>query len=284
MRMSAFMFLTDETIGPADLAVALEDRGFAGLWVPEHPHIPTKRQTPVPKAYGGGELAPMYLRLLDPFVALAVAAAVTTTLRVGTGICLLALRDPVVTAKEIATLDYVSGGRFEFGVGYGWNEDEFSDHGQHFSERHSVVREKVRLMRNLWQDDVAEYSGDHAQLQSSWAWPKPALGAPRVWLGGNGLATMREAAQWADRWFPTPSSPDLGENVRTFRQMVIDAGRNPADVGVGMAAAPPDPALLGSFLEWGVDEVSVVLPSAGRDEVLSALDDLVDVRDRLLGQ
>ena len=283
MRMSAFMFLTDETIGPAELAIALEDRDFTGLWIPEHPHIPTKRQTPVPPAYGGGELAPMYLRLLDPFVALTVAASVTTRLRVGTGVCLVALRDPIVTAKEVATLDHVSAGRFEFGVGYGWNEDEFSDHGQHFSLRHSVVREKVELMRALWRDDIAAYSGSHSELQPSWAWPKPAHGSPRVWLGGNGLTTMREAAEWADGWLPTPSSPDLGDHIRTFRQMVGNAGRNPSDVGVGIAAAPPDLVMLNRFIEWGDDEVSVVLPSAGRDEVLVALDELVATRNRLLG-
>ena len=283
MRISAFMYLTDETIGPAELARALEDRDFSGMWIPEHPHIPTKRQTPVPRAYGGGELAPMYLRLLDPFVALTVAASVTTKLRVGTGVCLLALRDPIVTAKEVATLDHVSAGRFDLGVGYGWNEDEFSDHGQDFSRRHSVVREKVELMRALWRDDVAEYQGAHSQLQPSWAWPKPAPGAQRVWLGGNGLTTMREAARWADGWLPTPSSPDLGDHIRTFRRMVDDAGRSRDDVGVGIAAAPPDLATLNHFIEWGVDEVSVILPVAGRDEVLMALDELVATRDRLLG-
>ena len=283
MRVSAFMFLTDETIGPAELAVALEDREFTGLWLPEHPHIPTKRRTPVPAAYGGGELATFYLRLLDPFVALTAAASVTKKLRVGTGVCLLALRDPIVTAKEIATLEHVSGGRFEFGVGYGWNDDEFSDHSQQFSERHGVVREKLELMRNLWRDDIAEYQGTYAKMQPSWAWPKPERGKPRVWLGGNGLTTMREAAAWAERWFPTPSSPHLGDDIRTFRQMVIDVGRPPGDVDVGIAAAPPDVEMLSSFVEWEVDEVSVVLPSAGRDEVLAALDDLVDIRERALG-
>ena len=280
MQISAFMFLTDQTIGPAELAVALEDREFTGLWVPEHPHIPTKRETPYPAAYGT-ELAPCYLRLLDPFVALTVAASVTKRLRVGTGVCLLALRDPIVTAKAIATLDHVSGGRFEFGVGYGWNEDEFSDHGQRFSERHRVVREKTELMRALWRDDIAEYRGTTSAMQPSWAWPKPAHGTPRVWLGGNGATTMREAARWADRWLPTPSSPDLVDHIRTFRTMVIDAGRSADEVGVGIAAAPPDLQLRRSFATWGVDEVSVALPSAGRDEVLRALDELVSIRQQI---
>ena len=282
MQISAFMFLTDQTIGPAELAIALEERDFTGLWVPEHPHIPTKRQTPVPAAYGSGDLASYYLRLLDPFVALTVAASVTTRLRVGTGVCLVALRDPIVTAKAIATLDHVTGGRFEFGVGYGWNEDEFSDHGQHFSKRHRVVRENLELMRALWRDDIAEYRGTTRAMQPSWTWPKPAHGAPRIWLGGNGLTTMREAAIWADRWFPTPSSPNLGDHIRTFRTMVNDAGRTAEDVGVGIAAAPSDLEMLRSFATWGVDEVSVALPSAGRDEVVRSLDELVGIRQQLL--
>lgn len=281
MRISAFMFLTDETIGPAELAIALEERDFTGMWLPEHPHIPTKRQTPMPPAYGGGDLPEMYLRLLDPFVALTVAASVTTRLRIGTGVCLLALRDPIVTAKEIATLDHVSGGRFDFGIGYGWNEDEFSDHGQRFSARHRVVREKLELMRNLWRDDVAEYLGTETEMQPSWAWPKPAPGAPRVWLGGNGVTTMREAAEWADYWFPTPSSPDLVDRVSRFREMVVDAGRNPKEVGVGVAAAPSDVGMLRVLAEAGIDETSVVLPSARRDEVLCALDEIVEIRRRI---
>ncbi len=283
MQISAFMFLTDQTIGPVELARALEERGFSGLWVPEHPHIPTKRQTPVPAAYGGGQLAPMYLRLLDPFVALTAAATATTSLRVGTGVCLLALRDPIVTAKAIATISHLSGGRFDFGVGYGWNEDEFEDHGQRFAQRHDVVREKVELMRALWRDDVAEFSGDHATMQPSWAWPKPAPGEPRVWLGGNGPSTMRQAAAWADTWFPTPSSAALGDDISRFRRMVVDAGRSPADVRVSIAAAPPDPDLLGQFVDWGVDEVAVALPSAGPADVLIALDELAHHRDRLVG-
>jgi probable F420-dependent oxidoreductase len=282
VHVSAFMFLTDRTIGPAELGHALEERTIHALWVPEHPHIPVKRATPVPAAYGGGELAPMYLRLLDPFVALTAVAAATNALRVGTGICLIALRDPVVTAKEIATLDYLSGGRFEFGVGYGWNEDEFEDHGQRFAERHAVVRDKVALMRRLWDDDVAEYHGQHADVQPTWAWPKPVRqGSPRVWLGGNGRSTMQEAARWADRWFPTPTS-NLESQIAQFREMVVEAGRESEDVAVGVAATPADAEFIANCVAWGVDEISVALPSAGRDEVLTFLDDLVSTRDLVL--
>jgi probable F420-dependent oxidoreductase len=276
------MFLTDETIGPAELAVALEERAFSGLWVPDHPHIPTARATPVPAVYGGGDLPRMYLRLLDPFVALTTAASVTTTLRLGTGVCLLALRDAVVTAKEVASLDFLSGGRVDFGVGYGWNADEFADHGQRFDERHSVVREKVELMRRLWTDDVGEYAGGHVTLQPTWAWPKPVQRPSLpIWLGGSGPTTMREAARWATGWFPTPTA-HIGDDIDTFRKMVIDAGRDPQDVGVGVAAAPADPDLLRSWRDHRIDEVAVVLPSGGRDEVLAHLDHVVTIRDGAL--
>jgi len=277
------MFLTDETIGPVELATELEARDIPALWVPEHPHIPVRRSTPVPSAYGGGELARMYLRLLDPIVALTAAATATQRLRVGTGISLLALRDPVVTAKEIATLDYLSGGRFEFGVGYGWNADEFPDHGQHFDERHAVVAEKVELMRRIWRDDVADYEGRHVRLEPSWAWPKPEQQpAPRIWLGGNGDRAMRAAAAWADVWFPTASAPDLATGIPRFRHMVEDAGRDPAEVGVAVAAAPSDGEFFAALVDLDVEEVSVVLPVSGRDDVLPAIDELVQMRDRLV--
>jgi probable F420-dependent oxidoreductase len=282
MKISTFMFFTDETIGPAELGRAVEERGLHALWVPEHPHIPTIRSTPVPAAYGGGELPRMYLRLLDPFVALTAAAAATTTLRVGTGVCLLALRDPIVTAKEIATLDLLSGGRFEFGVGYGWNADEFEDHGQSFQLRREVVRDRVALMRTLWSDDVATSDLEHAPMQPSWAWPKPLQRpGPPVSLGGNGPTTMAEAARWADRWFPTPSSSTLGDDVQQFRRLVESAGRDLADVGVGLAATPADVAFLSDCVEWGIEEVAVALPSAPAIDVMPVLDALAATKQRL---
>lgn len=282
MKISAFMFFTDETMTPAELGRAVEDRDLHALWVPEHPHIPTMRSTPVPAAYGGGELPRMYLRLLDPFVALTSAASATNRLRVGTGVCLLALRDPIVTAKEIATLDLLSDGRFDFGVGYGWNADEFPDHGQDFARRRDVVRDRVALMRSLWTHDVATTDFDHATMQPSWAWPKPVQRpGPPVSLGGNGPTTMAEAARWADRWFPTPSSATLGDDVRRFRQLVEAEGRDPDDVPVGLAATPAEEAFLTDCLEWGIDEAAIALPSAPSTDVLPALDALTDTKQRL---
>ena len=221
MRLSGFMFLTDLTIGPAELARALEDRGFSALWVPEHPHIPTARRTPTPELYGGGDLAPCTSACSIPSSPSPPPPWRRRRPRIGTGICLLALRDAVVTAKEIATLDLLSGGRFDFGVGYGWNADEFPGHGSRFDERRSVVADKVALMRALWRDDVAEHSGEHVSLEPSWAWPKPVQRpGPPVWLGGNGPRTMEAAARWADHWYPTPSPriPDTGGHVRPARR------------------------------------------------------------------
>ena len=264
MRLSAFMFLTDQTIGPAELAIALEERGFHGLWVPEHPHIPTRRATPVPPAYGGGDLATFYLRLLDPFVALTAAAAVTSTLRVGTGICLLALRDAVVTAKEVATLDHLSGGRFDFGVGYGWNADEFDDHGQRFGDRHTVVPREART--DAWPvgGEVASYRGLHVAMEPSWAWPKPIRGAAiPVWLGGNGPTTMRGRPPGRTGGIRPRRRRSLGEDIARFRAFVDDSGRDPATGPRRRGCRTGRPRPHACVRRLGVEELSVALPSAG---------------------
>src|SRR5680860_714763 len=165
------MFATDRAMAIDALALACEERGFFSLYVPEHTHIPASRSTAAPT--GGAQLGDEYSRTLDPFVALTTAAAATTRLRVGTGIALVAQRDPIVTAKEVATLDWLSGGRFTFGIGFGWNREEMADHGVEYSQRRAIVREKVLAMRRLWEDDEASFTGEHVQLSPSWAWPKP---------------------------------------------------------------------------------------------------------------
>src|SRR5690242_12973735 len=172
MRFGVTMFMTDTTMGPVELARAVEERGLHSLYVPEHTHIPTSRRTPPPT--GDAELRDEYKRTLDPFVALAMAAAATDRILVGTGICLVAQRDPIVTAKEVATLDALSGGRFMFGIGFGWNEDEIASHGVTMKQRRDIARENVLTMQALWRDDVAEFEGEHVHLAPSWAWPKPA--------------------------------------------------------------------------------------------------------------
>ena len=170
MRYGVTMFVTDVSIGVVDLACAVEERGLDSLWLPEHTHIPTSRTTPHPS---GVELPEKYKRSLDPLVALGAVASATTTLRLGTGILLPAQRDPIVTAKAVATLDHVSGGRVALGVGFGWNEDELADHGVEFHDRRAVAREHVLAMRALWGDDEASFAGEHVRIPPSWSWPKP---------------------------------------------------------------------------------------------------------------
>src|SRR4051794_5501674 len=196
------MFMTDKTMGPVELARAIEERGLHSLYVPEHTHIPTSRKTPPPT--GDAELAEEYKRTLDPFVALAMAAAATEQLIVGTGICLPAQRDPIITAKEVATLDHLSAGRFVFGIGFGWNEDELADHGVAMKERRAVVRERVLAMQSLWRNDVGAFDGEYVHLSPSWSWPKPVQpGGPPVLIGGaRGPKLFDHIADYADGWIP----------------------------------------------------------------------------------
>lgn len=286
MDVGVYTFSTDRDMPPGDFAVEVEERGFARLMFPEHSHIPTSRRTPYPDTYGGGVLPDFYQRTYDPFVALSFAAAATTQLRIGTGICLVALRDPVQTAKEVASLDTLSGGRFDFGVGFGWNEDEFVNHRVPFRGRHALVREKVALMKQLWSEDVASYQGERVSLEPSWSWPKPLTQPhPPVYLGGNGPLTMRHAAQWADVWYPTGplDDPLLTRSAPQFRQMVSDAGRDPACVRIGIAPAAVDTERLKQYIDNDIDVCNVAVLGGTRDELLANLDALAVTRDAALG-
>jgi probable F420-dependent oxidoreductase len=286
VKVGVYTFATDRDMRPDMFAREVEDRGFAALMLPEHAHIPTARQTPYPGVYGGGVLPGFYQRTYDPFVALSFMAAATTTLRIGTGICLLALRDPIHTAKEIASLDLLSGGRFNFGVGFGWNADEFVNHRVDFGTRHALVREKVELMRRLWLCDVADYEGSLVSLTPSWSWPKPVQSPhPPIYLGGNGPLTMRHAAQWADVWYPTgpADDPDLERAVPAFRRMVAEAGRDPDHVRVGLAPAAADAARLERLAANGVDECNVAVMGTDEAELLRNLDALAVARKQVFG-
>jgi probable F420-dependent oxidoreductase len=287
MDVGVYTFSTDRDMHTAEFAREVEDRGFSALMLTEHSHIPVGRDTPYPAVYGGGVLPDFYQRTFDPFVGLSFAAAATTRLKIGTGICLVALRDPVHLAKEVASLDHLSGGRMVFGVGFGWNADEFVTHGVPFKQRHAIVREKVALMRQLWTEEVASFDGEHVHLQPSWSWPKPVQKPhPPVHLGGNGPLTMRHAAQWADCWYPTPpgEDPTLEKSIPVFRTLVEEAGRDPADVRVGVAPAAVDHERLEAYARNGVDLCNVAVMGGSRDELLANLDALVQVRDDVLGE
>jgi probable F420-dependent oxidoreductase len=286
MELGVYTFTTDRNLRPDRFAVEVERRGFSRLMLPEHAHIPVSRDTPYPEVYGGGVLPDFYQRTFDPFVALSFIAAATTTLRLGTGICLVALRDPIHTAKEVASLDVLSGGRFEFGVGFGWNADEFVNHGAPFDTRHELVAQKLELIKQIWTQDEASYDGTRVKLTPSWSWPKPLQTPyPPVFLGGNGQRTMRHAAAWADVWYPTGpiADPDLREAVPHFKDMVAEAGRDPDAVRVGLAPASVDAARLERLAVNGLDLCNVAIIGGSETELLHNLDQLAAAREKVFG-
>lgn len=284
MRVGIFTFSTDRDMSPARLGREVEARGFTQLMFTEHSHIPVSRDTPYPDVYGGGVLPDFYKRTYDPFIACSFAAAATTELEVGTSICLLALRDPIQTAKEIASIDRLSGGRFVFGVGFGWNADEFVSHGASFGDRYAVVDERVQLMRSLWMNEEAEFDGQHAHLVPSWAWPKPVRTPhPPVLVGGNGPRSMRHAARWGDGWYPTTFAgySSVADAVSKYRVMVEEAGRDPAGVVVGVATAEATEAKLAEFRDAGLERVDIIALADGDDALLAQLDDLAKLHDSI---
>ncbi|MGV0099463.1 LLM class F420-dependent oxidoreductase [Streptomyces californicus] len=275
MRISTTIFLTDETVTPVRLARELEQRGFGGLYLPEHTHIPVSRRTPAPM---GGELPREYGRTLDPFVALGQAAAVTERLALGTGITLVAQHDPIGLAKQAATLDHLSGGRFTLGVGYGWNVEEAADHGVAWSTRRELGRDRMALMRALWADEPTGYEGAFGSVQPSEAHPKPVqrsrgpVNGPRTLIGGGaGPKLFAHIAEYADGWLPI-GGRGLTESLPELRAVWEEAGRDPAHLQVVPYAVRPTPGKLAHYAELGVEEVVLQLPPADEPEVLRALD------------
>ncbi|MCX5312500.1 LLM class F420-dependent oxidoreductase [Streptomyces sp. NBC_00154] len=276
MRIATTIFLTDETITPVRLARELEQRGFAGLYLPEHTHIPVTRDTPYP---AGGELPPEYGRTLDPFVALGQAAAVTERLTLGTGITLIAQHDPIDLAKQIATLDHLSGGRFTLGLGFGWNVEEAADHGVTWSTRRELGRDRMALMRALWADEPTAYEGEFGSVRASRAHPKPVqkprgpVSGPRTLIGGAaGPKLFAHIAEYADGWLPI-GGRGLTESVPVLLAAWESAGRDPEQLQVVPYAVLPSAGKLAHYAELGVEEVVLQLPPAVEAEVLRTLDD-----------
>jgi probable F420-dependent oxidoreductase len=272
LKFGVTMFMTDQTIGPVELAREVEARGLHSLYVPEHTHIPTSRRTPAPT--GDAELAEEYRRTLDPFVALAMAAAVTERLVVGTGICLVAQRDPIVTAKAVASLDRESDGRFVFGIGFGWNADEIENHGVDMKRRRDIAREHVLAMQSLWRDEVASFDGEFVHLSPSWSWPKPGAGRPPILMGGAaGPKLFAAVAEYADGWIPIGGA-GVRAALADLERACEARGRDPKSLRIVPFGTVPDPGKLEYYASIGIEEVVLRLPGGPADKVLPRLDRL----------
>lgn len=271
MRVGAFYFPTDYGINMAELAKALEDRGFDSLFLPEHTHIPASRKSPFP---GGGELPKRYSHTHDPFVALSFAAAATKKLKLGTGILLVPQHEPIVTAKAIASLDQLSGGRFIFGIGGGWNVEEMENHGATYKTRFAMMREHVLAMKELWTKDEASYNGEFVKFDRVWSWPKPAQKPhPPIVLGGETDHTLRRVIEYCDGWFPRPRGGfDVVKGVAHLRQMAEKAGRDPSTITTIVFGAANDAKALESYDKAGIQSALLAIPDDSRDEILRYLD------------
>lgn len=275
MDIGLTIFPTDQTIRPVELGRAAEDLGFESLWFAEHSHIPTSRETP----WGGVKDAPplpeQYWRTMDVFVALGAIAAVTSNLKLGTGIALVAQRDPIWLAKEVASLDLISDGRVLFGIGYGWNKEEMASHGTAYLERRAKLREHILLMKELWTEEVASFDGEFVSLEPSWAWPKPVQQPhPPILMGGAaGPKTIADMVEFCDGWMPLGTRHDLLGNIETVRQALRDGGRDPESFDISVYGAPRDEKVLELFAENGVNRTVFTLPAVDEETVLEKMRD-----------
>ncbi|MGA7416972.1 MAG: LLM class F420-dependent oxidoreductase [Acidimicrobiales bacterium] len=270
MRFSTALFATDHAVNPVTAAVAAEVRGFHAFYVPEHTHIPVERGTPHPLT--GDTLNDEYRRTLDPWVTLAAVSSATEHIRLGTSIALVAEHHPITLAKEIATLDYLSGGRVVLGMGYGWNLEEVAHFGVDPSQRRAVVRECVLAMQALWTQDEAAFSGEFVRFGASWSWPKPVQPRLPVLVGGAaGTKTFAHIAEYADGWMPHGGA-GLGTSLPVLRQVWDDAGRDPSSLEVVIMGVDPDPGKLEHYRSLGVDEIVLGFPTDSTGEMERALD------------
>ena len=274
MDFGASMFFTDYSMTSANLAKALEERGFESIWAAEHSHIPLSRKSPWG---GGGDLPKQYYDVMDPFVTLTAAACVTKTLRLGTGVCLVNQRDPIQTAKLVASIDQVSGGRFLFGVGNGWNQDEMENHGTVFASRHKLVRERIEAMKAIWTQTKAEYHGEFVNFDPMMTWPKPVQKPhPPVIIGGAYPYAARRAVRYGDGWIPLAGRPgqygDVFDYVPKFRAMLTEAGRDATTFPISLFSSSDDLDTLKRYRDLGIVRSVVSLPAAKEDVVLPILD------------
>jgi probable F420-dependent oxidoreductase len=273
MHVGVAIFFTDYSMTPAALGKALEERGFESVWAAEHSHIPLSRRSPWP---GGGELPKQYYDVMDPFVTLTAAAAATTKLKVGTGVCLVNQRDPIQTAKLVASIDQVSNGRFLFGIGVGWNAEEMEDHGTVFTSRAKLVRERVAAMKAIWTETKPEYHGEFVNFDPMMTWPKPVQKPyPPVIVGGAFPQAARRAVRYGEGWIPLagrPGTGDVFETVPKFRAMLAEAGRTEESCPITLFGTADDADLLKRYRDLGIARVTASIPAAKEDVLLPILD------------
>jgi len=271
MLFGVQMFPTHYAIRPDVLAREAEARGFESVWFPEHTHIPTSRRSPWP---GGPVLPKEYSHTHDLFVSLTAAASVTTRIKVASGICLLVERDPIVTAKEVASLDFLSGGRVLFGIGAGWNAEEMEHHGTAFRTRWKLLKERVLAMKAIWTDEEASYEGEFVRFDPIWSWPKPAQRPhPPVILGAHGPKALARVADYCDGWIPIGvRAGDMSAEISTLRRLATEKGRDPASISVNVYGTPADAEQLERLRDAAVTRAIFALPPAGQEKVLPLLD------------
>jgi probable F420-dependent oxidoreductase len=267
------IFPTDYSIQPVELAREVEARGLDSMFFPEHTHIPVSRDSPYP---AGGDLPRQYWHSHDPFVALGACAAVTEKVLLGTGICLVIERDPITLAKEIASLDMISGGRAVIGIGAGWNREEMENHGADFKNRWKIVREKVLAMREIWNNDEAEFHGDFVDFDPIWSWPKPVqVGGPPIWIGANSRWVFDRIADYADGWMPIGG---MGSgNMERLKEALAAKDRQVEDLDLALFGAPMDPEQCIFRIGQGFDHLMFNLPSEPADKVLPLLDEIAGI-------
>jgi probable F420-dependent oxidoreductase len=274
MRLGLVIFPTDKGIQPVELARLAEERGFDSLWFPEHSHIPSSRRTPWGGRDGAPPLPEEYWRTHDQFLALAAASAVTSTITLATGITLVAQRDPLWLAKEVATLDHLSNGRFLLGVGYGWNHEEMEHHGVDVKRRRAIVREKILACKELWAADEASFHGEHVNFDASWAWPKPVQRPhPPIIVGASATELhFRHIVEYGDAWMPIEGRFPIAAGWNDLQRFAADHGRDPDTLRLGVFGAKPDAAHLAELRDLGTTWVALGLPPLDRDAALATLD------------
>ena len=278
MKYALTMFPTDYAIRPDELARAAEDRGFESLFFPEHTHIPASRRTPYP---AGGELPKEYSHTHDPFVALAMSATVTKKIKLATGICLAIERDPITLAKQVASLDFLSGGRVLFGIGGGWNAEEMENHGTVFKTRWKLLRERVEAMKAIWQNEAASYHGELVRFDPIWSFPKPVQKPhPPVLLGGHGEAALKRVAAYCDGWLPISlMAGDLKKAIADLHRLAKEKGREPKSLSISVFWAQADRKAIDAYAEMGVERVIFPLPPDARDKVMPIVDQYAKLVD-----